>query len=356
MPPARTGVAEYSAALLRHLQKLGEIEANPPRCDVALYHIGNNSLHREIYQRALAEPGVVVLHDAVLNHFFLGMNDEAVYVEEFVYNYGEWNRALAEELWKQRARSGADARYFAYPLLKRIAATARAVIVHNPAAAARVREHAPEACVVEVPHLFLQPKLPREDDVRALRLASGVAPETLLLGAFGHQRETKRLTVVLRAFRRALDAGADVKLLVSGAFTSETFERALAPLLDHPRILRTGYLPETAFWLHASAVDACLNLRYPTAGETSGIAISMMGIGKALIFTAGEEIARFPENACLRVDVGVAEESSLAEYIVWLARDRGAAREIGARGGAHIAAEHAPEKVARTYWETLWQG
>src|SRR5262249_20176993 len=158
--------------------------------------------------------------------------------------------------------------------------------------------------------------------------------------------ETKRLNVVLRAFHKALAAGANAALLISGAFVSETYERALAPLLDHPRILRTGYLPEPDFWLHASAADLIANLRYPTAAETSGIAISMMGIGKPVVFTAGEEIARFPENACLRLETGPAEEATLAEYILWLASNREAAQEIGRRAAAHIRSEHDAQKVA----------
>jgi len=51
-----------------------------------------------------------VLHDAVLQHLFLGMFDEANYVNEFVSNYGEWMRGFAEELWSHRARSAADPR------------------------------------------------------------------------------------------------------------------------------------------------------------------------------------------------------------------------------------------------------
>ena len=92
LPPAPTGVADYSAALLAALKKQGVVEVGAADADIALYHIGNNHLHREIYRRALAHPGVVVLHDAVLKHFFLGMLDQAAYVEEFVYNYGEWTR------------------------------------------------------------------------------------------------------------------------------------------------------------------------------------------------------------------------------------------------------------------------
>jgi hypothetical protein len=56
LPPAATGVADYSAALLPELRKLGTVEIDAAECDVALYHIGNNSLHRDIYQRALAHP------------------------------------------------------------------------------------------------------------------------------------------------------------------------------------------------------------------------------------------------------------------------------------------------------------
>ena len=357
LPPAPTGVADYSAALLPFLRALGDVETNPlagsSRAAVALYHIGNNSLHREIYRRALDQPGVAVLHDAVLNHFFLGFGEKERYVEEFVHNYGEWNRTLAAELWSNRARSGADPRYFAHPMLKRIAGSSRAVVVHNPAAAAIVRKHSPESHLVEVPHLFLRPTLPSEEETRRFRESLGVAPATLLLGAFGHQRETKRLNVVLRAFHRALAAGADACLLVSGAFVAEPFERAMAPLLAHPRILRTGYLPDRDFWRYAAAADVCLNLRYPSAAETSGVAISMMGIGKPVVFTAGEEIARLPENACLRVEPGPAEEALLSEYIAWLAANPEAAREIGNRAASHIAREHAPERVARLYWDVL---
>jgi glycosyltransferase involved in cell wall biosynthesis len=353
MPPAATGVADYSAALFARLRRLGDVELDAASCDLALYHLGNNSLHQPIYERALAHPGVVVLHDAVLNHFYLGLHDEPLYIEEFVFNYGEWNRALARELWRNRARSGADPRYFAHPMLKRIATRSRSIIVHNPAAAAAVQQHAPGVHVCEIPHLFLNPPKPSSEDVLQLRESLDVSPATLLLGAFGHQRETKRLGVVLRAFRQATGAGADAKLLIAGRFASEPYERALAPDLAHPRILRTGYLAGPDFWRHAAACDAFLNLRYPTAGETSGIAISMMGIGKPVIFTAGEEISRFPENACLCVPIGPGEEKTLAEYIVWLAANPQARRQIGLRAAEHIAREHDADCAARSYWEAM---
>ena len=40
LPPARTGIADYSAALLDGLRRFGRVEIAPARCDVALYHLG----------------------------------------------------------------------------------------------------------------------------------------------------------------------------------------------------------------------------------------------------------------------------------------------------------------------------
>jgi hypothetical protein len=130
-------------------------------------------------------------------------------------------------------------------------------------------------------------------------------------------------------------------------------ERLLAGQLSDPRIFQVGYLPEPDFWRYAAAVDLCINLRYPTAAETSGIAIRLMGIGKPVVFSDGLEISRIPENACLRVETGLAEEEMLGDYITWLSRDREAGVAIGRRAAAHIAGHHALEIVAERYWEVL---
>jgi glycosyltransferase involved in cell wall biosynthesis len=354
LPPAPTGVADYSAALLTELRKHGDVSVGAQNADVALYHMGNNQLHRDTYHRALSHPGIVVLHDAALNHFLLGTLDETAYIDEFVFNYGEWNRGLAQDLWNNRARSAADPRYFVYPMLKRLVAASRAVIVHNPAAARIALAHNRNARVVEIPHLFAPPALPPLIDTLRFRAELGLGPRTLLAGAFGHLRESKRLCAILRSMDRLWKSGADVKLLVQGAFASSDLERAMTPLLENnPRVLRIGHLPEPDFWRWAAATDVCINLRFPAAAETSGIAIRMMGIGKPVVFTTGDEVSRFPENCCLRVDPGPGEEALLADYLLWLAAEREAGEEIGRRAAAHIARGHAIEQVAAQYWNAI---
>ena len=353
LPPARTGVADYSAALLAALGERCEVRVGDREAEVCLYHVGNNPLHAEIYWQALARPGIVVLHDAVLHHLLLGCFDRQAYIEEFVYNYGEFERSLAAQLWDARGRAALDPRYFDRALVRRIAEVSRAVVVHNPAAARIVSEHAPGARVVEIPHLFApECGAPCEQRVQGDPRGPG-GPPHMLFGVFGHLRGSKRIPAILRAFDRVRSAGAEARLLVAGDFVSKEFESALAPMFDAPGVTRVPYLPEAGFRALVASVDAGISLHHPSAGETSGIAIRLMGIGKPVLASAGEEVARFPENAVIRIDRGLAEEPQLVDYMMWLVEHPERARQIGARAAAHIGAHHAPGPVALRYFELL---
>ncbi len=352
-PPARTGVADYSAALLAELRRHGAIRVDPARCDAALYHLGNNAQHAAIYRRALEHPGVIVLHDAVLHHFLLGQLDRASYIQEFVYNYGEWNRGLAEDLWRSRAASGSDPRYFAYPMLRRVAERSRAVVVHNPAAADTVRCHAANARVVEIPHLFHGPALPAAAEAERYRQRIGVSPAACLFGVFGYLRESKRLYSVVQAFESVHRELPNTALLVAGEFASSDLARGIEPLLTGAGIVRLPFLKEHEFWLAASAVDAAINLRYPAAGESSGIAVRLMGIGKPVLVTESKEYARVPEDACIRIPSGPAEVDSLKAHLALLTSMTEVARAIGRRGAGHIREHHRVEPIGNRYWELL---
>jgi len=178
-------------------------------------------------------------------------------------------------------------------------------------------------------------------------------PGAVLFGVFGFLRESKRLAAILRAFREVRRAVPGAALLIAGQYASSDLERALAPLLKAPGVHRAGYLSEPELGLHAAACDVCVNLRYPAAGETSGIATRMMGIGKPVLVTDGEETSRIPEAACIRIDPGPAERDMLQAMMIWLAGDRAARQEIGRRAAAHIAAHHGVRDCARKYFDVL---
>ena len=230
-------------------------------------------------------------------------------------------------------------------MLRRVAERARAVVVHNPAAARTVREHAPAARVVEIPHLFQPPApLPGEAEVARYRPRLGVEPGAFLFGVFGYLRESKRLPAVLEASRGLHRENPRTALLVAGEFVSTDLERAVRPLMAAAGVVRLPLSRRSASsgW-RRPAVDACINLRYPAAGETSGIAIRLMGIGKPVLVTDSPECARFPEDACLRIAPGVAERESLRQHMILLTSMSEVARAIGQRGAGHIRAHHRVE-------------
>jgi len=190
-----------------------------------------------------------------------------------------------------------------------------------------------------------------------MRQSLGVPAHAFLFGLFGYLRESKRLFAVLRAFDRLRQARphacANARLLVAGPFVSSDLARAVDPLLRGPGIVRLPYLAERDFWRAALAVDACINLRYPAAGETSGIAIRLMGVSKPVLLTASEENSRYPRTACLRIEPGLAEEDSLAHNMFLLTSMRECAVEIGLRASAHIFERHQAVQIAQQYWDTL---
>jgi glycosyltransferase involved in cell wall biosynthesis len=351
-PGSHSGVADYAETLRIALERLGKVESDARKADVHLYHLGNNNLHEEIYGRALARPGVVVLHDAVLHHFLLGSLSREQYISEWVYNEGEWRRDLGEELWQARARASVDPRYFQFPMLRRIVDRSLSIIVHNPGASAIVSGQGAKRVGI-IPH-FCEAGEPADGAEAALfREKIGIGQGVRLFGMFGYLREPKRVIPCIKAFLRLHAARPDTALLLAGEVVSEDLERVLQIEANHRAIRRLGHLSEHDFFVAGAAVDCCLNLRYPGVGETSGIAVRLMGQAKPVIVTDNAENADFPRTAVLRVSPGVAEAQELFDHMLLVTEFPVVGRDIGSEARRHIQKSHPLESVARQYWQVL---
>src|SRR5260370_39689684 len=100
LPPARTGTADYAAALLPELRKFMDVEVFPGEAngfdarayDVLLYQIGNNPHHAGAYRAALRIPGVVALHEANVHDLVAGFtlkHHDASFQEEMYEVFGQ---------------------------------------------------------------------------------------------------------------------------------------------------------------------------------------------------------------------------------------------------------------------------
>ena len=363
LPPAPTGVAEYSARLSTELGRHIEIEVfDSPggrslnSYDACVYQIGNNSLHGPAYDAALAVPGVVVLHDAVLHHLMLGKLSEEEYVEEFVFNYGEWLRGFAQELWRERATSGSQTRYFRYPLIRRICERSRGLVVHNGRALKMVQEALlnmnGSTEVVEIPHYVDRPSLPDAGARGQLRQKLGISAEETVISTFGYLRPSKRLHSLFEASRML---EAPHRILLVGDCVSHEYEAAISAEIEGPPVTRFPYVAESEFWGLVAITDIGVNLRYPSAGETSGIALKLMAAGKPVIVTAGEEVSSFPRGSVIQVDPGEAETEMLAHYLYALATDDETRKVIGQNAAGHVLERHHVVSVTKQYLDLIRQ-
>src|SRR6476660_481375 len=136
LPPARSGIADYSEALVKELCHRVDLDVHSASnsnfdADVALYQIGNNGYHGFVYETALHHPGVVVMHESNLHHLIADLTikrgDWDAYLAECEYNGGVKAREFAERVRKLEV--GPD--YEGLPVTRRLLEAARGIVVHS---------------------------------------------------------------------------------------------------------------------------------------------------------------------------------------------------------------------------------
>jgi glycosyltransferase involved in cell wall biosynthesis len=303
LPPDRTGVAHYASLLIPALREAADVEIitnnQQPTTDNRVYQLGNNPHHEFAYRQALETPGVAVLHDVVLHHLIVEMTlargDGDAYVETLRANHGEagaaWARGRVAGLHSEMGN-------FLFPASIEVARRSRAVIVHNRWAADLLVSFGVETPIHVVPH----PHVPQSHGAKGGERA---------IGLFGFLTSAKRAEVVVEAFHRARKRDPRLHLLVVGE---------AAPNIDMSSIAGqgvtiTGYVPDEEFGAYYGKVDRIVNLRYPTAGETSGTLIRAFEAGKPVAVSDYAQFAEYPDDIVAKIPLGGGEIEALVEFM-----------------------------------------
>lgn len=383
LPPYRSGIGDYSAELLPVLARRVEVRAfcpPPPRQvgrrlvpppgvpvlppeafdprehGLPLYHLGNNPDHGFVFDAARRRPGVAVFHDVVQHHLLaddLGKPwKRARYVELVEAEYGERGRRFLA-----LARRGLNTEFekFIFPLNATVARASRAVVVHSHDSADRIRESAPEVPVRVVPHHGGVPPREVAGVGRAeARARLGLPPDAFLVGQFGFITRPKQPGALFGAFARLAERVPRALLLLVGMNQAGP---GLVRLVDRHglagRVRLTGYVDRVRLYLHLRAVDAVVNLRYPSAGETSGTVARALAEGRACVVSNVGAFAELPPTVALKVEVDGDQAEELAAHLLRLALEpdlRAALEEAAARYAREVLD---PERCAERYLEVL---
>lgn len=317
-PPVRTGVAAVSGDLVAALAARGHrIDAYPEHkahdfpwvhrqhpYDLIVYQFGNSSHHDYEWPYALRYPGLVVLHDTRLHHaraaLLLRETRRDDYRAELRTNHPDLHPDVAE-----LAVAGFDSRlYYEWPMVRGLVAGSRLVAVHGEATRRELVERLSDVrgpisdnrspisdIRGDLTERIVSIRLGHGELVSAEREAAarqmvrgryGVPQDAIVFGVFGGLTPEKRLPQILDGFRSVQAYAPDARLLLGGAeaahFPLDAFRAAKGVVL-------TGYIDEAALTDHIAAIDVSLNLRWPTARETSGPWLRALAAGKATVIT-----------------------------------------------------------------------
>lgn len=381
LPPSKSGIADYSAELLPYLAKgaqikvfvaqadelrlnqrhteyevhdathFDEINSQKP-FDLCIYHQGNNPYHEFVYERALQTPGLLVLHESCLHHLIawrtLGRKDEEAYWDELFYAYGRLGARVAE----MRALGvGSEYQQFLMPLNRRLVASSLGIITHNAYAASQLEGLNDSTPVELIPH-HLAPQTYELDalDAAECRRSLGIPENAWVIASQGFVTQAKRIPTVLAAFKRLLSVAPNAMYLIVG---EDHWKWSVAPLIQEmglgDRVRITGYTTEKDFFRYLKASDVIVNLRFPTAGETSGTLIRSLGAGKPVIVTDFGQFAELPDDVCLKVSAGPDEEKELYAKLRALVYRPTLREQLGRRASEWIRSENEISRCAARY-------
>jgi len=320
--------------------------------DIPVYQMGNNSMHQFVFDTLEKYPGIVVLHDIFLHGFLwnssLSKGDYKKYIDLFEYCYGEKGVKIA-----QIAIDTGVYPEFEYPLIKKIIDCSLGVICHSDYGINHVMRENKESVAKKInqPYTVLNEKVNRDSDI-TIKTDLKLTKFFPIITSFGYIFPHKRFNVIFKSFKKFLEHYPDAILILVG----EDMMNIHHMISDHDlkkSVIQTGFVSQSLAQYYLDVSDICINLRSPTAGETSRSVLQIMASQKPVIVSNVGWFAELPDDACLKVDVDEYEEETLLQYMLVLSSNHELRNIIGVNAQNHVIREHNPDTVAQDYYSFM---
>ena len=307
--------------------------------DAVFYNFGNHAgFHRPILHASMAVPGVVILHDLNMQHFFarfaLSQSTEAAYLAIMRRHHGEDAAKAAQRFIDHEI--GIEPLVGQYPLTLAAADRAIAVVGHN-------RSGMQALCDQTSLPVFWLPLSTRF--LLSATSCSGRSAPPYKLIAFGFIGPNRRLASLLLALSAMPEPGL-FSLDIYGTVEASVGIELLIESMDLAGCVTVhGFVPAEVLTAALDASDLAINLRYPTMGEASGSQLRIWAHGLPSIVTRVGWYADLPEDAVAFVDPDD-EVASIVRHLLAFQRDPAPYRAAGQRGRALVERDHSPGAYA----------
>jgi len=317
--------------------------------DLAIYNFGNYvPFHRDIYLVSKQRPGICILHDFIMHHFFAGyylneLRNPAAYELLIERTYG-LSLSAGERIWESN-------QVVQYPLFEEAIGGALGVITHS----SFFRRHVEECFAGPVTSIPLAYEVQPADPENS-RAKLGLGPDQTVALTVGHVNPNKQIERVISAFAQ-LDLPPNSFVYAVAGQTSPQYERTLrsaarqAGLGEVVRFL--GHVSDEVLSSYLSAADFCVNLRFPTMEGASASVIEEMLLGKPVVVTDTGFFSELPDDCVIKI--APADDAGLAGALRKLVEDSSSRRQMGARAKAYAGNQFTAEAYAKGVIEFAWQ-
>jgi glycosyltransferase involved in cell wall biosynthesis len=355
LPPAMSGVADYSALLLPALQRRLRVRVVRPRDravdrGVPLYQLGNDANgHGWILERLAHRRGIVVLHEVSLHELFaartVGRGDTESYLTLVEREHGAPARKMAREALDGLRPPLWESSPLEYPLVQSVLERADAIVVHSRFASAQVREAGYEGPV----HVIGLPAPAATTHASATGMP--------VICAAGIVNWTKRIPQLLRAFARLKASHLKARLVLAGPGAGRLNLEARLQELGLQRggdVEVLGYVSEERLTSVLAGATACVNLRQPTLGETSATVVRALALSRPTVVSDVGWFAELPDTVAVKVPPsGQLEIELLAVVLDRLCSDTRLREALGAAAREYAQREHDLDCAAAAYAEIV---
>lgn len=325
------------------------------RSSKRLYHLGNNVHHMYVFKELCQNPGAVVLHDVCQHHmiteYTLARGDRQGYRDFLVEEMGDYGLRVADNrekgIWS-------DLYNFLIPLNQPALNAASSVIVHSEWARVQVLPKVGGKPVCVIPHHHPDSVDPQEDDRERARERLNIPQQQLVFVSLGFVTPPKQVDLTLRALSGIASELGDFGFCIVGEAHDKralTKDIKAAGLEENTRL--TGYVSLEEMEDYIKAADIIVNLRYPTAGESSGTLARAMGEGRCAVVFDYASFADYPDDTLCKLPLETSNSEPLANALLELARDPDKRGELGGNARRHIEENHKIDDCVERYVQFL---
>ncbi|MBJ9027110.1 glycosyltransferase [Citrobacter braakii] len=377
LPPMKSGIAHYSAELLRELSTFYHIDLimisgeethdpflhsvcgiksiewfkeNAETYDRIVYHFGNSSFHWHMFDLLKNYPGVVVLHDYFLSgivaHMDLHLHHTVNGWEKELFKSGGWPAVSM----RYNAADTADVVY-KYPCNISVLQNSLGIITHS--------EYSRQLAINE----YGAGALPKWETIPLLRIPAnnfnkadsrkklGIDSDTLVVCSFGLMGPTKLNKELIKAWIDSpLSKDNKCHLVFAGEKPGDLYGSIIDKLINKCKcnIRVTGWLSNEEYNHWLSAADIGVQLRSNSRGESSAAVLDCMNYGLATIVNANGSMAELNHD-CVEMLPDNFGNEMLVQALSKLYNDPAYRSKISKSASVELRKHYHPRSCAERY-------